>query len=149
MRGDVSLWRFRYSCEKVEATQLLSTYIYIHIYIYACICVHKRIYLIERCFVQTYIKKSQQTWSEGKKKEKYFKNRPWGKKVRPPLAVKIFQSSSKSYADWLAGLDKEFITGFRNGKETFLSSEIILSHLKYLSACAKTKIGLSIDKKCT
>lgn len=84
-----------------------------------------------------------------KKKEKYFKYEPWGKKVGPSLALKLFLSSSRSYADWLAGFDKEFITGLRNGKETFLSSESILNHLKYLSPCAKTKIGLSVDKKCT
>lgn len=84
-----------------------------------------------------------------KKNEKQFKYEPRGKKVGPSLAVKIFQSSSKSYADWLAGFDKELITGFRNGKETFLSSESILNRLKYLSSCAKTKIGLSVDKKCT
>lgn len=102
---------FRYTCEKAEATQLLSTYMYIHIYIYACICVHKCIYLIERCFLQTHIKKSLQTTEyRGKKKRKnIFKTNLEGKKSDHVLLWKYSKVLQKAMQTDLQGLTKNLL----------------------------------------
>lgn len=58
--------------------------------------------------------------------------------------MKISQSSSKRYADWFAGLDRELIAGFRNGKGTFLSSESILNHLNIYAPVPRQRLAFQL-----
>lgn len=49
----------------------------------------------------------------------------------------------------LQGLAKNLIQVLDMKKKHSLPQKAFVNHLKHLSVCAKTKIGFSLDKKCT